>query len=56
MNIKTFVAKNAREAMQMVKREMGSEAVILRTRTLPFSEEAPTPSGQRIEVTAAVDY
>ena len=56
MNIKRFIASSNQEAIQMVKKEMGSEAIILRTRTLdspgPYSER----SGQRIEVTAAVDY
>lgn len=52
MNIKKFTANNAQEAIQLVKREMGAEAVILRTRTLP----AKGLTGQRVEVTAAVDY
>ena len=52
MNIKRFVAQNSREAIQLVKKEMGAEAVILRTRTIPSSGRA----GKRIEVTAAVDY
>jgi len=34
MNIKRFIAQNAQEAIKMVKKEMGSEAIILRTRTI----------------------
>jgi flagellar biosynthesis protein FlhF len=51
MNIKRFTASSAKEALQMVKKEMGPEAVILRTRNIP------SPRGSdRIEVTAAIDY
>lgn len=56
MNIKKFVSHSAREAIQMVKKEMGSEAVILRTRTLPSTGKGPGGRGRMIEVTAAVDY
>ena len=52
MNIKKFTANSAQEAVQSVKREMGPEAVILRTRTL----SSRGLKGQRVEVTAAVDY
>ncbi|MGD9156967.1 MAG: AAA family ATPase [Desulfobacteraceae bacterium] len=47
MNIRKFIARNSSEAIKTVKKEMGEEAVILRTKTIP---------GQGIEVTAAVDY
>lgn len=56
MNIKKFIANNAQEALQIVKKDMGSEAVILRTRTLPASGEGGKKPIQKIEVTAAVDY
>ena len=56
MNIKRYIASTAQEAVQMVKREMGPEAVILRTRTLYPSKENSEKNGGRIEVTAAVDY
>ncbi|MBW1765906.1 MAG: flagellar biosynthesis protein FlhF [Deltaproteobacteria bacterium] len=56
MNIKKFIANNAQEAIQVVKKEMGPEAVILRTRTLHSSGEGGKRSVQKIEVTAAVDY
>ncbi|MBW2609909.1 MAG: flagellar biosynthesis protein FlhF [Deltaproteobacteria bacterium] len=53
MNIKRFIARNAQEAIRMVKRDMGPEAVILKTRTIL---EDSGRSNQKIEVTAAVDY
>ncbi len=56
MNIKRFIARDAREAIKMVKRDMGSEAIIIRTRTIPSSNEDPGRSRPKIEVTAAVDY
>ena len=54
MNIKRFTAASNQEALRMVKKEMGPDAVILRTRSL-----SPQDSGngaRRVEVTAAVDY
>lgn len=56
MNIKRFIAKNAQEALRMVKKEMGEEAVILKTRTLDAGTSYPKGKGSRIEVTAAIDY
>ncbi len=46
MNIRKFIARNSSEAIKMVKKEMGDDAVILRTKTV----------AQGIEVTAAIDY
>lgn len=56
MNIKRFVARNTQEALRMVKQEMGSEAVILRTRTIHGKDEKSGQGRETIEVTAAVDY
>jgi flagellar biosynthesis protein FlhF len=56
MNIKRFVAKNAQEALRMVKKEMGEDAVILKTRTLDPEPGDSVERGGRIEVTAAIDY
>ena len=56
MNIKKFIARNNQEAIQMVKREMGPDAVILRTRTLLLPDGDLEGSSQRIEITAAMDY
>ena len=47
MNIRKFIAPNSSEAIKLVKKEMGEDAVILRTKTL---------QGNGIEVTAAIDY
>ncbi len=56
MNIKKYIAKDTQEAMRMVKKDMGPDAVILRTRSVPYSGNAGGRSAQGIEVTAAVDY
>lgn len=56
MNIKKFIAKNSQEAMQMVKKDMGPEAVILKTRTINSGSGYNKRSQRMIEVTAAVDY
>ncbi len=40
----------------MVKKEMGDDAVILRTRTVPYSGNDAESPGQGVEVTAAIDY
>src|SRR5512135_1579954 len=49
MKIKRFQAKTFREALSMVKREMGNDAVILST-------EEQKGMNVLVEVTAAVDY
>lgn len=53
MRIKRFEAKDTQTAMTMVKRELGEDAIILATRSLP-----PEAKGKRsrIEVVAAMDY
>jgi len=56
MNIKRFIARNGQEALRMVKKEMGEDAVILKTRTLDAGTGASVENGGRIEVTAAIDY
>jgi flagellar biosynthesis protein FlhF len=56
MNIKKFVAENAQEAMKMVKKEMGADAVILRTKTISPQGRSYGRGRKGIEVTAAVDY
>lgn len=56
MNIKRFIADSNREALRMVKKEMGPDAVILRTRNLrPGSGEGEN-GRKRVEVTAAIDF
>jgi len=56
MNIKRFVAENAQEALKMVKKEMGADAVILRTKTITQQGTSYGRGRKGIEVTAAVDY
>jgi flagellar biosynthesis protein FlhF len=56
MNIKKYVAGTVQEALQMVKKEMGPEAVILETRTAQAPRGAIQKPGRKVEVTAAVDY
>jgi len=55
MNIKRYIAGTVQEALQMVKREMGPEAVILETKTIQSTRGAAR-AGKRVEVTAAMDY
>ena len=54
MKIKKFVGKNFKEALEMVKRELGADAIILSSRTLKTG-----PMGllkkETVEVTAALD-
>jgi len=52
MNIKRFIGADNQEALRMVKKEMGPDAVILGTRSLP----SPGGGPRRVEVTAAVDF
>ena len=53
MRIKRFEAKDTQSAMAQVKRELGEDAVILATRSLPPAEKG---GRSRIEVVAAMDY
>ncbi len=56
MNIKRFIGHSNQEVLRLVKKEMGPDAVILRTRTLPPSHPEKGDGRKRVEVTAAVDY
>ncbi len=56
MNIKRFVASNVQAAKQMVKREMGADAVILDTRVLSSAAGGKEHAHPKVEITAAVDY
>lgn len=56
MNIKRYIAGSMQEALQMVKEDMGPEAVILETKTLHGSGTGSSKSAKKIEVTAARDY
>ena len=55
MNIKKFIAKDNQEAIRMVKKEMGPDAVILKARTI-YPLKAKGGGAKKVEVTAAVDY
>ena len=53
MRIKRFEAKDTKSAMALMKRELGEDAVILATRSIPADEKG---GKSRIEVVAAMDY
>ena len=53
MRIKRFEAKDTQTALAMVKKELGEDAVILATRSLPPGDQG---GRSRIEVVAAMDY
>jgi len=55
MNIKRFIADSSQEALRLIKKEMGPDAVILRTRTVG-SKVSSNGKDRQVEVTAAVDY
>ncbi len=50
MRLKSFTAKTTKEAMQMVREELGEEAVIVATR-----EERNAAGGMSVHITAAVE-
>lgn len=56
MNIKKFIADNTQDALKLVKKEMGSDAVILKTRSIDAAGTTSNTKKKMIEVTAAVDY
>ncbi|MDW7674622.1 MAG: hypothetical protein SCK28_08820, partial [Bacillota bacterium] len=55
MRVKRFIANNVQEAMQQVKQEMGSNAVILHTRVLKPSGIFGFFKKEQVEVTAALE-
>jgi flagellar biosynthesis protein FlhF len=55
MRIKKFTAPHVQEAIRRVKQEMGPDAVIIRTRTLPQVADGEGNTRKMIEVTAAID-
>jgi flagellar biosynthesis protein FlhF len=56
MKIRRFLANSTTEAINLVKKELGAEAVILRTRTVPGENSLKGQNGDKVEVTAAIDY
>lgn len=55
MKVKRFEARDTKEALALVKEELGTEAVILSTRTLRGVQGGGRP-GPLVEVVAAVDF
>ena len=56
MNIRKFIANSSQEALRMVRKEMGPDAVILESRTVSPDGGHCGYSKEKIEVTAAIDY
>ncbi len=52
-NVRTYRARSMPEALERVKRELGPDAVILGTRTLPAGALGALKSRARVEITAA---
>jgi flagellar biosynthesis protein FlhF len=52
-NVRTFRAWSARDALELVKRELGPDAVILGTRTVPTGGLGALAGRKRVEITAA---
>ena len=52
MKIKKYIAASMKEAVEQMRRELGDEAVILSTRSLPKANGHP---GEMLEITAASD-
>jgi len=50
MRLKSFTAKNTKEAMQMVREELGEDAIIVATR-----EEKNAVGGRQVQITAAIE-
>lgn len=54
MHVKKFTAKNIKEALKLVKKELGPDAIIISTRDIePASNNGKHPA---VEVTAAMDF
>ncbi|HEY3417809.1 MAG TPA: hypothetical protein VGM23_13070, partial [Armatimonadota bacterium] len=52
MGLRTFTAETTEEAMDLVRRELGEEAVILDIKRLATKASAEQPAGERIQVRA----
>ncbi len=50
MRLKSFTARNTKEAMQMVREELGEEAIIVATH-----EEKNAVGGRQVQITAAIE-
>ena len=50
MRLKSFTARNTKEAMQMVREELGEDAIIVATH-----EEKNAVGGRQVQITAAIE-
>ncbi|MFA6540330.1 MAG: flagellar biosynthesis protein FlhF [Bacteroidota bacterium] len=55
MRIKKFAASNIKEATEMMKKELGPEAIILHTRKISKNGLLKSLGGEEVEITAAID-
>jgi len=55
MQIKKYVADNYSEALTCIKREMGNDALILKTRSIRGHSELSGGKASKVEITAAID-
>lgn len=56
MRIKRFEAIDNKSALAMVKKELGDDAIILATRTLPVDKKNGKNAKPLVEIVAAMDY
>ena len=55
MQIKKYIADNYSEALTSIKQEMGSDALILTTRSIRDHSERNVGKASKVEITAAID-
>ncbi|MGY8762981.1 MAG: flagellar biosynthesis protein FlhF, partial [Nitrospinaceae bacterium] len=55
MQIKKYIADNYSEALASIKKEMGSDALIMTTRSIRSDSEWNGSSASQVEITAAID-
>ena len=55
MQIKKYVADNYSEALASIKQEMGSDALIMTTRSIRDHSEWNGGKASKVEITAAID-
>lgn len=57
MQVRKYHAQSMKEALQLVRRDLGSQAIILSTRTIDGTAGKPIAGSKRgVEVIAAIDY
>ena len=56
MKVKRYRAKTAHEAMAQIKKELGKDAVILKTTAVPKRGLLSCMKTEEVEVVAAVEY